>query len=46
MDPRITVALNVLSWMCDGQKKDVQDLMREQENFSVCDIKLLLICFT
>lgn len=42
VDPRITVALSVLSWMCDGQKKDMQDLMRQQENFSVSDIILLV----
>lgn len=45
VDPRITVALNVLSWMCDGQRKDMQDLMRQQENFSVSGTKLYVDLF-
>lgn len=35
VDYRITMALNVLSWLCDGQQKDVQDILRDDKTFSV-----------
>ena len=35
VDHRITMALNVLSWLCDGQQKEMQDILREQKMFSV-----------
>ena len=35
VDHRITTALNVLSWLCDGQQKEMQDILREQKMFSV-----------
>ena len=36
IDHRITMALNVLSWLCDGQQKDMQDILRDEKTFSVC----------
>lgn len=36
VDHRITMALNVLSWLCDGQRRDIQDVLREEKIFSVC----------
>ena len=30
------MALNVLSWLCDGQQKDMQDILRDEKTFSVC----------
>ena len=35
VDHRITVALNVLSWLCDGQKREMQDILRKQKLFAV-----------
>ena len=35
VDHRITVALNLLSWLCDGQKRNMQDILREQKLFAV-----------
>ncbi|XP_019860703.1 PREDICTED: uncharacterized protein LOC109589023 [Amphimedon queenslandica] len=35
IDHRITMALNFLSWLCDGQQKDMQDILRDHKTFSV-----------
>jgi inositol 1,4,5-triphosphate receptor type 1 len=37
-DHRITMALNVLSWLCDGQQKEIQDILREEKMFSGTNI--------
>ena len=34
------MALNVLSWLCDGQQKDMQDILRDDKTFSVCPVIL------
>uniref|UniRef100_A0A1X7V711 Ion transport domain-containing protein n=1 Tax=Amphimedon queenslandica TaxID=400682 RepID=A0A1X7V711_AMPQE len=38
IDHRITMALNVLSWLCDGQQKDMQDILRDDKTFSGSNI--------
>lgn len=35
IDHRVIVALNLLSWLCDGQKKNMQNILREQKLFAV-----------
>ena len=35
VDDRITVALNVLVWICDGQQKDMQDALSNKLESSV-----------
>ena len=35
VDDRITMALDVLVWLCDGQQKIMQDALRTQSTFSV-----------
>lgn len=38
VDHRITVALNLLSWLCDGQKRNMQNILREQKLFAVSSL--------
>ena len=35
VDDRITMALDVLVWLCDGQQKIMQDALTTQSTFSV-----------
>ena len=35
VDDRITMALDVLVWLCDGQQKIMQDVLTTQSTFSV-----------
>jgi inositol 1,4,5-triphosphate receptor type 1 len=38
VDNRIIMALNVLSWLCDGQQKELQDMLREQKVLTATNI--------
>ena len=35
IDKRITVVLDVIANLCDGQKRHMQDVLREHESFKV-----------
>ena len=37
------MVLDVVSWLCDGQNQEMQNLLRKQENtFSVSDIHVCM----